>query len=338
MIKMSVKNRILEYLRLFRFQAGAVEATIILIGALVMGQRDFSFLLVIFFIGIFGHICGYVLNDYADVEVDKKSYELKEKPLVSGVIPKRNGLIISILAAFITYALTIIFFPYPRSIFLLSLATIFTIIYNFFGKKIPASDFIVAGTIALFCLFGASTVPMPFTNLTYIICLLFLFDIVFINVVEGGLKDVDHDYLAGGKTIATRMGVKIKKEILIVPRKFIAFAYSLKAIFIGLILLLGFQPELNLWYSDQYVIHIIVVLLIIIIIIGSYKFLHLSIFDRSKIKRLYSGLNSASGALILIMLLPILGPVITVILILLPITWYIVFNFILYGKPLQPRV
>lgn len=335
---MSVKNRILEYLRLFRFQAGAVEATIILIGALVMGQRDFSLLLIVFFIGIFGHICGYVLNDYADVKVDKKSYELKEKPLVSGVIPKRYALIISILAAFITYALTLIFFPYLRSIFLLSLATILTIVYDFFGKKIPGSDFIVAGTIALFCLFGASTVPLPFTNITYIVCLLFFFDIVFINVVEGGVKDVDHDYLAGGKTIATRIGVKVKEGRLMIPRKFTAFAYTLKAIYFGLILLLGFQPELNIWYSNQYVIHIIVILLIIIIIITSYKFLHLSIFDRSKMKRLYSGINSASGALILIMLLPILGLEITLVLLLLPITWYIVFNFILYGKGLEPRV
>ena len=134
---MTLKNKILDYLRLFRFQAGAVEATILLIGAVIMGQRDIFLLLILFLIGITGHITGYVLNDYADIKVDIKSHELKEKPLVSGVISKKNALIITFLAGFCTYTLTIIFFPYIRALFLLMLATLLTILYNFYGKKIP---------------------------------------------------------------------------------------------------------------------------------------------------------------------------------------------------------
>jgi 4-hydroxybenzoate polyprenyltransferase len=298
MAKMSVKERILEYFRLLRIQGGAMSASVLLIGALIMGQRDLSLLFILFLIGIFCHVHGYVLNDYADIEVDRKSPELKKKPLVSGVIPKEHALIIVFLTGGCFYALTLIFFP----------------------------------------LFGASTVSMHFTSLIYIVSSLLFVDLVFVNAVEGGLKDVDHDYLESAKTLPTIMGVRVKEGRLFLTTKFTAFAYSLKIIYIGLILLLGFQPELNLWYSGDYIIHVIVALLIVVIIITSYKFLHLSSFDRTKMKRIYAGLNSASLALIFIMLLPLLGLWITLILLLLPITWYLLFNFVLYGKPLQPRV
>jgi 4-hydroxybenzoate polyprenyltransferase len=335
---MRLIHTILEYFRLFRFHAVSMEVTIILIGALIMGQYNLSLLLVIFLIGVFGHICGYILNDYADIEVDKKSNELKKKPLVSGAITKKNALIIAFVTGFFTYSLTIIFFPYLRSIFLLILATLLTIIYNFYGKKIIGSDLIVAGTVTVFCLFGASTVNNPFTNLIYIVCLIFFFDIVFINVVEGGLKDVDHDYLSGAKTLATIMGVKVKENKLIVTRKFLAFAYSLRIIYIFTILLLGFESKINLWLSEKYILQIITIIFLAAVIGGSYKFLHLKIFDRSKMKRLYSGINAASGILLIVMLYPILGLEITLFLLIFPVTWYTVFNKILYGKPLQPRV
>jgi 4-hydroxybenzoate polyprenyltransferase len=338
MVKMSVKNRVLEYFRLLRFHSGAGTASILLIGSLIMGQRDPFLLIIVFFIGLLGHIYGFVLNDYVDIEVDKKSSDLKKKPLVSGTIPKEHALLIAFSACFCAYVLTIIFFPSLFSIFLLSSAAILSGIYDFLGKKIPGSDFLLAGSFFFFCLFGASTMSMHFTSLTYIVCLLFFVDFIFLNAVEGGIKDIDHDYLAGAKTLATVMGVNVKEGRLLITKKFTAFAYGLKVIYIGLIILLGFQPELNLWYSDEYIIYIIVALLVIGIFITSYKFLHLPIFDRSRMKKLYGVLNSASLSLIIIMLLPLIGPWITLLLLLLPITWYMAFNFVLYRTLLQPQV
>jgi len=336
-----LRTKILEYLRLFRFHAVSMETTIILIGALIMGQRDLLLLFVVFLIGLFGHICGYVLNDYADLEVDKKSHELKEKPLVSGIIPKNNALIIAFIAALVSYILTIFFFRYLQTILLLGLATILTITYNFYGKKIPGSDVIVAGTIAVFFLIGASSISMPFTNLVYIVCLIFFFDVVFINIVEGGLKDVDHDYLSRAKTLATVTGVKVKDGKLITTGKFLAVAYTIRVIYIFMIILLGFEPKIDIWLSNssiKIIVEIIATIFIILIILGSYKFLSLKIFDRSKMKRLYGGINAATGVLLIVMLYPILGLEITLFLLLFPITWYTVFNTILYGKPMQPRV
>ena len=335
---MNFSERVLEYLRLFRFHAVSMETTIILIGALVMGQRDIWKLFIVFLIGLFGHITGYVLNDYADLEIDKKSIELKEKPLVSGRIPKSYALIAAMLSAVITYALTIYYFPYPWTISLLVLATLLTIIYDFYGKKIPGSDFIVAGSIAVFCLFGASTVSSSFTSLIYLVCLVFFFDVVFINVVEGGLKDVDHDHFLRSKTLATVTGVRVEKNKLIITKKFLSFAYAFRGIHVFFIILLGFDPMLNIWLSDKYAIQIIAVIFIVMLLFGSYKFLHLKIFDRSKMKKLYGGVNAASGILLIVLLYPILGFTVALFLLLYPLMWYSAFNVLLYGKPLEPQV
>jgi 4-hydroxybenzoate polyprenyltransferase len=305
---MNLKTTILEYLRLFRFHSVSMETTFILIGALIMGQRDLLLLFIIFLIGFFGHICGYVLNDYADIEVDKKSHELKEKPLVSGIIPKNNALIISFIAAFLSYILVFIFFRNLQTILFLGLATVLTIIYNFYGKKIPGSDAIAAGTIVVFFLMSASSLSMPLTNLVYIVGLILFFDIVFANMVEGGLKDVDHDYLSGAKTLATVTGVKVQDAKLIITRKFLGISYTIRAIYIFMIILLGFEPKINIWLSNSYpsiIVEVIAIIFMIVVLFGSYKLLSLKVFDRSKIKRLYGGINAASGILYIIMLYPI---------------------------------
>jgi 4-hydroxybenzoate polyprenyltransferase len=345
---MKLRSMILEYLRLFRFHAVSMETTIILIGALIMGQRDLLLLSIIFLIGFFGHICGYVLNDYADIEVDKISHELREKPLVSGTIPKNNALIIAFITALLSYILVFIFFQNLQTILFLGLATVLTIVYNFLGKKIPGSDAIVAATVVVFFFMSASSLGKPLTNLVYIVGLIFLFDIIFINIVEGGLKDVDHDYLSGAKTLATVTGVKVENGKLITTGKFLAISYTIRAIYIVMIILLGFQPQINIWLSNSIssiVVGVVAVILMIIVLYGSYKFLSLKVFDRSKMKRLYGGINAASGILYIVMLYPIfalenpiLGLGITLFLLLFPVTWYTVFNTILYGKPMQPRV
>ena len=88
---MSAKRIILEYFRLIRFSTVGNEAAVILLGGFIMGQRDIFLLSLLFIIGLLGHIFGYVLNEYIDIEVDKKlSYKI-QKPLVSGIIPKKNA-------------------------------------------------------------------------------------------------------------------------------------------------------------------------------------------------------------------------------------------------------
>ncbi len=134
------------------------------------------------------------------------------------------------------------------------------------------------------------------------------------------------------------MGIKVKNGILILPKIYKVFAYLLKIVFLILIVLLGLQPELNIWGSNQYILQIFVIFLLSMVFLLTYKFLFIKTFDRSKIKRLYAGINSAALALIFIMFIPVIEIEIIIILLIMPITWYMICNKILYGKALEPRV
>jgi len=338
-MKMGVGIKILDYFRLMRFHSISSETTIILLGALVMGQRDLRLLGVVFIIGFFGHIFGYVLNDYADLKVDKKSDELQKKPLVSGQISKNNALILAISAAILAFSITFVYFPNLLSIIILIFTAIFSLTYDFFGKKIPfLSDYIVGIALFLFCLFGASTVTHEFDSLIYYVCLIFFFDIVYINGIEGGIKDVDHDYLAGAKTVVTLLGAKVKGNTLHLTKKIIAYSVFLRMVYIVLIILLGLHKDINLWTSGNYILQTVIVVILVLMIFVNYKFLTISTFDRSKIKKLIAAHSALSGIAIMVTLLPVLSLLIIVFLLLYPVIWYTVFNQILYGSALHPTI
>ena len=71
---MERKQRFFEYLRLIRPQGAAATAAVVIIGSLLMmEQLNMLHLFILFIIGVLGHIFGFVLNEYVDIEVDKKS-------------------------------------------------------------------------------------------------------------------------------------------------------------------------------------------------------------------------------------------------------------------------
>jgi 4-hydroxybenzoate polyprenyltransferase len=335
---MNKKNKILEYVRLLRFQTSAATSIAPFIGSLIMGQRDIFLLIIIFFIGLLCHIYGFVLNEYSDINVDKKSFDLKKKPLVAGTIPKNHAVYISLIACSFALMLVIVFFPSPGPIIFLLISIILSGIYDIFGKKITGSDFILAGGFFFFTLFGASTVSLDFTNLVYIVCCLSFFHILFINAVEAGLKDVDHDYIAGAITLVTVMGVRVINGKLYITKKFTMFAYSIKSVYIILILLAGLQLELSLWHSDLNIVHIVLGILLVIMLITLHKFLHLHTFNRTKLKRILAAHEISTYFLIPVLLSPLIGTSFTMIIIFLPFFWFIIMNFILYGTFVNSQV
>lgn len=335
---MSKKTKLIAYLQLVRFYSSASESILVLLGALLMGLREIFPVLILFFISQFYHVYGYVLNDYADIELDKKSADLTKKPLVSGLIPKNHALVLIVVGGIGTYVLAGIFFPYLISICLLSCAMILAAIYDIYGKKTPGfSDFIIAGSLVFSFFFGASVVSLSFSGITLLVGLFIFVSLVFVNVVEGGLKDVDHDFLSGGKTLAIVLGVKVNEGRLMITKKFMGMAYGLVGIICAILLFLSLQPVITL-FDGLYLRLSLVLFLLVIIFIACYRLLHLPVFDRSKIKRLYAIINGLAGAGLFIIIYPLIGIEILVILLAFPVTWYVIFNMVLYGKPLQPDV
>ncbi len=333
----------LEYLKLFRLQTGATTALAPVIGYLVLAaQTNYHIstieIFILFGIGILMHIFEFVLNEYIDVDVDRLSPDLAEKPLVKGSISISTALYIAFGAMILSYVLTIIFFFDVWVLIMLTLAYLFGAIYDIHGKRFAGSDFTLAPWIFFFCLFGASVVSNQFTGVIYLVAGLGFFQILFNNAVEGGIKDADHDWYAGAHTLANKFGVTVRKGALIIPKTFKFASYAIKIGHIILAVILVILLDIRLANFIDLIYIIIIILLILIIFSTLHTFLNETDFNREKLKHIFSVHEIATFYLATILLLPLIGFIAVLGILLLPLIWYIVLNLMLYGKPLAPRV
>ena len=334
----SVKEKFVAFLLLLRIHSSFSEPVIMIFGALVAGLVDLTLIAIIFIIGLFYHIFGYVLNDYADMDVDKRSSEPKKNPLISGVISPRSALILAIGSGCVAVLLSIIFFSgiVPTILLLLTLLSI--AIYNFSRRRFrEISDIIIAGSLMFSFFYGASCVIYPWEVPIWIIGLIIFVGIVFVNGVEGALKDADHDFVSGGRSLAAILGVKVQGDRLIIPWKFRFFSFGLYAICVVLALFFIRQPEIASWYTVEIQL-LIFTPLFVIITYGISRLVTIDYFLRSSIRKIYALINGTAGVLIFLLVMPIIGIVSTLILIIMPVSWYALCNVLLYGKPFQPGV
>jgi len=106
------------------------------------------------------YIAGIVLNDYFDIEIDKK--ERPSRPLPSGKISKGYALTIAIVALLIANIIALIVGPISLAI---SLAlTLLIIAYDYQLKYSVLGPFAMGGTRSLNVIFGASPVLLYIDN------------------------------------------------------------------------------------------------------------------------------------------------------------------------------
>ena len=333
-------SKVSAYAKLLRVPGIGGLATPPIIAALTIGVNDFFSLLLLFIIGAFAGIYGFILNDYADVELDKLVKDLHSKPLVSGEIPRKNAVIICVFLILLSFLFIFILwrgetiddykFVAAISIFL---AGILGSVYDIFGKKILGSDFLVAISMSLVFLFGALSFGKPI-DLTWIIFILTFNQTLHMNAVEGGIKDSDHDFIRGVYNIALRTGVKVDGDKIFIPGSFKIFGMGIRLSSTFLL----FAP----FVLFNYEYNIIQILILIIGTLGmlffSIKLISIKKFDRNIIRK-YIGIQSfLRYSLVPIMLVTIIGIYYSIILIILPILWYISFTPLLGEKLFKPRM
>ena len=333
-------NKIVAYAKLLRIPGLGGLAIPPVIGAISVGILDFYNLVILFAIGAFAAIYGFILNDYADVELDKLVKELHGKPLVSGDISRKNAIAISVFCIFLTFLFIFIlwrgetFDDYKfAALISIILAGFFGSIYNLYGKKMAGSDFFVAMSMAFVFILGALSFGEP-TILTWVIFLLTFNQTLHMNAVEGGIKDADHDFIMGVKNMALGSGVKVDGSKIFIPTGFKAFGMGIR-FFSAFLLFVPF-----VFYNYDY--HIWQLILLALLIFGvlflSAKLLTVKTFDRDVIRK-YIGLQSfLRYSLVPIMLISIIPIYYSIILIILPIVWYIIFTPLLGEKLFRPRM
>lgn len=334
-------GKIADYLVLLRFPGLGGLSIPPVIAAVSVGSFDFFTLTLLFLLGAYSSIFGFVLNDFIDVEVDKKSDELKDRPLVSGTISKQAALWICftvIMLTFLTffilfYGEVITFFRF-LSIICILLAWILGSIYDVYGKRIFASDILVALSVAFIFLIGAFAMDKEPTLFTWIIFVLTFNNLFHMNAIEGGIKDADHDVLMNVNNIALRSGVKVEKKKMFVPNSFKLLGMSVR---MSSIILL-FTPFVFFNQPFEWYQLIILGAASFGVLFFSLKLLSLKIFDRKIIRKYISIQSFLRYSLVPLMLLSIIGLIPAIILIFLPIVWYIVFTPLTGVKLFQPRM
>lgn len=328
------------YAKLLRLPGIGALGIVPVIGALTVGIFDIYKLTLVFVVGAFSCIYGFILNDYIDLELDKLVSDLKKKPLVSGVVSKKSAIAISIFLIMSTFLIISILY-YDQTIDKYKIGAIACIviagilgsIYDIYGKKIVGSDFLVAISVSLVFLFGALSFGKP-NVITWIIFALTFNNILYMNAIQNGLKDADHDYKMKVKNIALVSGLKVRGDNIQIPLSFKTFGISIR-LSSSILLFLPFL----LFDYPYYLIQITFLMLFtIVFMVLSYSFLTINKFDRSKIRKIIGIQSFLRYSLVPIMLISIVGFYAALILIVIPIAWYILFTPLIGEKIFKPRM
>jgi 4-hydroxybenzoate polyprenyltransferase len=330
-----------EYLKLSRSFNAVLTGVSPVMGAIAMEQYNLIYLFLLFLIGFFGHVYGFVLNDILDYKIDKTSKEISDRPLISGTISIKKAwafaitsMIISFIIAFYLAITTNIYPP----IIILILSAGFVTIYDLISKKLPGMDIILTIGIFFLILYGASTVKDIFNveKLALIVCFLGSIQVLFMNAIAAGMKDIENDYKRGARTLAIKMGVRITDGRLKVPVSFKSLAYGIQLIDI----LVVFLPFFIVWNITQLSIYqylqwTIIIIIGMIMFVLSGKLLNMKYFDRKKARK-YIGSHYMINFTIVPIMLMTLNPW-TGIIMFFPGIGFILSNIILHGTITQPK-
>ena len=237
MHKSNTKEKIKGYIKLMRPYGAFLLPLIVVFGALCNGQFNFSPLLGLFIIGIFAHIFGAVQNDYFDIEIDKKSEYVSERPFVKGIVSRKGALFLILFSFFASIILAYVLFFTMLSFLTLLLSSFLVTLYNKYSKRMPGMEYVLGAGVCAFGLFGALTVSDVLSPLVIFIVLFVLMKYVFNVGVSANLKDVKYDSKRGIKTTPMILGVTVIDDELRIPAVFTIYAFSIKGILIGIALM-----------------------------------------------------------------------------------------------------
>jgi len=323
-------NVIGEYLKLSRSFNVGLTAIAPVLGALSNGEENLFNLFLFFLVGFFGHCYGFALNDIVDYKIDRLSMELVDRPLVSGKIRLKNAWIFTVLMIALSFLFALwIAYIYSNflSLLFLILSAISITIYDFISKRMPAMDIFVAGGIFLLIIYGALTVRENLQQLAIIVASLGTLQVLFMQFIAGGLKDVEHDFRGNAKTLAIKMGVRVEKDDMFIPLSFKSLAYSIQALY----LLLLFYP---FYAFEEFKGHFIQVFILIpvsaVMLYASHHLLGMKKFVRNRARKLIGVHYYVNFSLVPIML-TVLNPFIFLIAFIPPAA-FILSNLALHGS------
>lgn len=331
-----------EYLKLARSFNAVLTGISPVMGAIAMQQYNSVHLLLLFFVGFLGHTYGFILNDILDYKIDKSSKEISIRPLVSGTISIKKAWTLALASMIAAFIIAIYLASITHSYFsliILIISAFFVTLYDFISKKFYFGDFVVASGIFFLILYGATTVNeniCQISNIAWLVCILGTIQVLYMQIVAGGIKDIENDYNMGAKTLAIKMGVRVTDGNLKVSVGYKTTAYMIQItnalfVFVPLFIIKEFNTPSILRYFQLITLSIIALSMFI----PTYKIFSIKRFERPKAIKfigLYYTCNFALVPIMLMSLNPWAG-----LLVFFPPLGFIFSNIILHGTILQPK-
>ncbi|MBE3137399.1 MAG: UbiA prenyltransferase family protein [Thermoplasmata archaeon] len=219
-----------EYIKLIRPYGMLFLGFTPVFGALCNGEFDAFHLSLLLIIGLLGHIFVFVQNDYYDMEIDRQSKYVVQRPLTTGVISRSNAFILFLCSFCVSMMLAAVFFFSVRSFVVLLVSFLLMTLYNRYSKRIPGMEYVLGAAVLMYGLFGALTVSDEISTLAIIISCVGFMQWVFSVGVSANLKDVEFDTKLGIRTTPVLFGVHAIGNQLKKPVRFIMYTYAIKGI------------------------------------------------------------------------------------------------------------
>ena len=309
-------------------------------GALSNGQFDVFHLSLLLIIGVLGHIFVFVQNDYYDIETDRQSKYVVQRPLTSGAVSRTYARILFLSSFFLSIVFTVIFFFSFLSFVVLLLSFFLMTLYNRYSKRVPGMEYVLGAAVFMYGMFGAFTVSDQVSNLTIIISCIWFLQWVFSVGVSANLKDVEFDTKLGIRTTPVVLGVHVLGNQLKKPLRFIIYIYIIKGAYLLMALLpffLGYTSILLNGYPIPLLGFFIIAFLLLFTTRG---ILIASLKQRNLMLR-YEGVHEGFALLLvpfvlLNYLVEHIGVLPTFLLMVLLILWPLFCLRLLFGKTLIP--
>lgn len=329
-----------EYIEITRLFNMGFTGVAPVLGALTMWNIHPATLLqmvILFIIGGLAHSYGFVLNDTIDIKVDTLSKDLIARPLVQGSITRRHAAFFAVSCMVSSFLLSLVFFSnlknYIPIVLSLFFAYFLATIYDITSKKYPGMDLFVGGAIFFLILFGAVTIGSP-TLLTYLVALIGGVQVLFMNMINGAIKDIDHDKNGSANTIAIWLGASIHAGVITLPFSFKTIGYLIE---IGrmLLIFIPFTSFVILPLPFSFWRIVLLVILEVLIFVFIYKLYSIQIFDRTHIRKLIGIIVIFMYATTPVMLSSL--NVYIALIALIPPLWFISSNLILHKTVFEPK-
>jgi 4-hydroxybenzoate polyprenyltransferase len=189
------------------------------------------------------HLFAYVLNDVVDLPIDRHEPRRAVSPLVRGTVRPGHALALALAAVPLTLAVAAAASGAEpgggRAVAALATAFVLMAVYDLWGKRSPVPwllDLVQGLGWAALLLYGAA-VRGPWTALTWWLFAFWTCFIVLANGVHGGLRDLENDARCGARSTAIVMGARADAGgRLVVPRRTVAYAWTLHAALLAIVL------------------------------------------------------------------------------------------------------